>query len=210
MNIQNFIILLALAIAPLTSLQGSTLCFVNALPCSEKIDFLYKGQKIRPYPFEEGGITLCLSVPPEPLPFTVEDPKKGSIPLTANPESGKHKTAVVFEKSELDTEKKEIKKKYAVLHIPQVGPPTGNQATFRVAYVGGISPLTVTIGTDKLELEPDSFSDVKTASLNHEVRTSETSENWKIAFEEPTVYILILFRGSDGKLRYTIAYESIY
>ena len=210
MNIQNFIILLALAIAPLAPIQGSTLCFVNALPRAGKIDFLYKGQKIRPFSFNEGSVTGCLDVPSDPLAFTVEDPQKGSIPLTANPESGKHKTAVVFEKSELDTEKKEIKKKYAILHIPQVGPPTGKQSTFRVAYVGGISPLTVTIGTDKLELEPDSFSDVKTAPLNHEVRTSETSENWKIAFEEPTVYILIIFTGSDGKLKYTIAYESIY
>jgi len=210
MNIQHFIISLALAIAPLAPLQGSTLCFVNALPRAGKIDFLYKGQKIRPFSFNEGSVTGCLDVPSGPLAFTVEDPQKGSIPLTANPESGKHKTAVVFEKSELDTEKKEIKKKYAILHIPQVGPPTGKQSTFRLAYVGGISPLTVTIGTETFELEPNTFSDVKTAPLNHDVRTSASAEPWQVAFEEPTVYILIIFRGSDGKLRHTIAYESIY
>lgn len=210
MKLQLLPILLAMATATIADLQASTLCFVNALPLAEKIDFLYKGEKIRPYPFEEGGYTLCVQVPAGPLPFTVEDPNKGSVPLTANPESGKHKTAVVFEKSEIDPETNEIKKKHALLHVPQVGPPAGKTATFRVAYVGGISPLSFTIGTETFELEPNTFSDVKTAPLNHQVRTSASSEPWQIGFEEPAVYVLVIFRGSDGNLKHTIAYESIY
>lgn len=210
MKIRIVFILFALATISLSHLEATTICFVNALPRSEKIDFLYKGEKIRPYPFEEGGYTLCLQVPADPLVFTVEDPLKGSVPLTANPESGKHKTAVVFEKSEMDSETNEIKKKHAILHVPQVGPPSGKPATFRVAYVGGISPLSVTIGTETFELEPNTFSDVKTAPLNHEVLTSASSGPWQIGFEEPAVYVLVIFRGSDGKMKHTIAYESLY
>jgi hypothetical protein len=210
MKVQILPILLSLATTTIPDLQASTLCFVNALPCAEKIDFLYKGQKIRPFSFNEGSVTGCLDVPAGPLPFTVENPPKESVPLTANPESGKHKTAVVFEKSEMDPETNEIKKKHAILHVPQVGPPTGKTATFRVAYVGGISPLSFTIGTETFELEPNTFSDVKTAPLNHEVRTSESTKPWQIGFEEPAVYVLVIFRGNDGNLKHTIANESIY
>jgi hypothetical protein len=210
MKVQKISIFLALAVASIANIHSSTLCFVNALPRTQKIDFLYKGEKIRPYPFEEGGTTLCLQVPAGPLAFTVVDPERGPVPLIANPESGKHKTAVVFEKAEIDTETGEISKKHSVLHVPQVGPPTGKTATFRVAYVGGTAPLSVTIGAETFKLEPDTFSAVKTAPLFHEVRTSETTEPWQMGFEEPSVYVLVIFRGNDSKLKQTVAYESIY
>jgi hypothetical protein len=55
MKIKKLLLMASLlAFAP--TLHASTLCFVNALPRSEKIDFLYKGQKIRPYPFEASSM----------------------------------------------------------------------------------------------------------------------------------------------------------
>jgi hypothetical protein len=204
------LLLMASLLASAPTLHASTLCFVNALPRSEKIDFLYKGQKIRPYPFEEGGYTLCLTVPPGPLPFTVEVPLKGSIPLTATPESGKHKTAIVFEKIEADPETQEVKRKHAVLQVPQSGPPSGKPTTFRVAYVGGTSPLLITTESETFELAPNTFSEVKTGPLVQEIRTSGSNQPFKIAFEDPTVFTLVIFPGSDGTLKHSIAYESIY
>lgn len=189
---------------------ANTLCFVNALPRVEKVDLLYQGKKIRPYPFGEGDITACLVVPPGNLAFTVQDPAGGSSPLAVKIDPGQHKTVVVYEKIIWDPKTLKEEKKISVLEAPRVGPPEDGKTQFRVAYVGGKDALALQIDGTTMTLTPDSVSELQKGGLSVKVKAgSSDAEPWNFTFEDSQSFVLVIFRSHDGKLRSSVAYESL-
>lgn len=189
---------------------ANTLCFVNALPRVEKVDLLYQGKKIRPYPFEEGDITGCLVVPPGNLAFTVEDPAGGSCPLAVKIDPGQHKTVVVYEKIERDSKSQKEEKKVSLLEVPKIGAPEKDRTLFRVAYVGGREEVRLQVNGSPLVLAPNSYSEPLSGGLSVKVADPNSkAEPWTFLFENSQSFVLVVFRGHDGKLKSVVAYESL-
>lgn len=187
---------------------GSTVCFVSALPRAEKTDLLYQGKKIRPFPFGEGDITACLSVPPGSLGFTVEDPVLGSKALALRIDPGQHKTAVIYEKTVIDPKTKKEEKGVALLEVPAVGAGVVGQTRFRIAYVGGKEEVALTVNGARITIAPNSFSEVQDGGMSLQVQASSLAEPWKYSFEKARSFVLVVFPGHDGKLKSTLAYEA--
>lgn len=189
---------------------ANTLCFVNALPRAEKVDMLYQGKKIRPYPFGEGDITGCLVVPPGNLAFTVEDPAGGSCPLAVKIDPGQHKTVVIYEKIVRDPKSPKEEKKVSVLEVPKVGMPENGKTRFRVAYVGGTEEIRLEINGSSLVMAPDSLSEPLSGGLSVKMAGSALgAEPREFLFEDSQSFVLVVFPGHDGKLKSVVAYESL-
>lgn len=192
------------------SVFANTLCFVNALPRAEKVNLLYQGKKIRPIPFGEGDITACLKVPPGNLAFTVEDPLQGSLPMVAKVDAGQHKTLVVYEKIILDPKSAKETKKVSVLEIPQVGSSEGGKTRFRIAYVGGKEQLELRVNDSPLKLAPDGFTEPLTGGLSVKVADGAAGTEPRVfSFEGAQSFVLVIFYGYDGKLKMSVAYETL-
>lgn len=189
---------------------ASTLCFVSALPRMEKVEMLYQGKKIRPYPFGEGDITACLNVPPGNLGFVVEDPAGGSLPLAVKIDPGQHKTVVVYEKIVRDPKSSKEEKKVSVLEVPKIGPPENGKTRFRVAYVGGREELRLEINGSSLVIAPDSLSEPLSGGLSVKIAGSAVgAEPRQFLFEDAQSFVLVVFPGHDGNLKSVVAYESL-
>ena len=189
--------------------KASTLCFVSALPRAEKIDLLYQGKKVRPFPFGEGDITACLTVPPGNLGFTIDDPLLGSKALAIRIDPGQHKTAVIHEKMVLDPKTRKEEKTIAFFEVPAVGAAPAGRTRFRIAYVGGTGDLKLTVNGSTIFLADNSVSEIQEGGLSLSVQAIPMmTKPWSYSFEKAGSFVVVVFPGHDGQLKCALAFEA--
>jgi len=202
----GFLVLLGLLQAG--DAKASTVCFVSALPRAEKIDLLYQGKKVRPFPFGEGDITACLTVPSGNLGLTVEDPILGAKAAVIRIDPGQHKTAVIHEKTVLDPRTRKEEKTIAFFEVPAVGAAPVGRTRFRIAYVGGTGDLKLTVNGLTTSLAPDSVSEIQEGGLSLTLQASTLPKPWAYSFEKTSSFVVVIFPGHDGQLKCALAYEA--